>query len=67
MNEFNVFSAVMCSGSTVREGISYARRCREASQEVRPQCPKFGYKEVRAIFFIAVEWSGTDGSEILKR
>lgn len=66
MNKFNVFSAVTCYGSSVKEGISYAWRSREASQEVRPKCPEFGYKEVKVILFIAVEWSGTDGREILK-
>lgn len=66
MNTFNVFSAVMCSGSSVKEAISYVWRCREASQEMRPKCSKFGYKEVKVILFIVVEWSGTDGREILK-
>lgn len=33
---------------------------------MRPQGPKFGYKEVRIIPFVAVEWSGTDGREIHK-
>lgn len=46
--------------------ISHAWRRWEALQKVRPQCPKFGYKEVRIILLIAVERSGTDGKEILK-
>lgn len=33
---------------------------------MRPKCSKFGYKEVKVILFIAVEWSGIDGREILK-